>query len=77
MLGEGGGCDRERGRAEMQHNFLTTMKSLKLADGCKGSQVYAVNPGDKVQQEPRAASVRSKSNHHRSLSSADSYLPYG
>ncbi|CAN6467442.1 unnamed protein product [Victoria cruziana] len=61
----------------MQHNFLTTMKSLKLADGCKGSQVYAVNPGDKVQQEPRAASVRSKSNHHHSLSSADSYLPYG
>ncbi|OVA02767.1 Tetratricopeptide TPR-1 [Macleaya cordata] len=27
----------------MQHNLFTTMRSLKLADGCKGTQVYALN----------------------------------
>ncbi|XP_058110353.1 ethylene-overproduction protein 1 isoform X2 [Magnolia sinica] len=27
----------------MQHNFLTTMRSLKLVDGCKPTQVYALN----------------------------------
>ncbi|KAK9289914.1 hypothetical protein L1049_008075 [Liquidambar formosana] len=28
----------------MQHNIFTTMRSLKLIDGCKGTQVYALNP---------------------------------
>uniref|UniRef100_A0A1J3J8V0 Ethylene-overproduction protein 1 n=1 Tax=Noccaea caerulescens TaxID=107243 RepID=A0A1J3J8V0_NOCCA len=28
----------------MQHNLFTTMRSLKLAEGCKGTQVYALNP---------------------------------
>lgn len=28
----------------MQHNIFTTMRSLKLIDGCKGTQVYAINP---------------------------------
>ncbi|WOL14813.1 ethylene-overproduction protein 1 [Canna indica] len=28
----------------MQNHFLTTLRSLKLIDGCKGTQVYAVNP---------------------------------
>lgn len=27
----------------MQHNIFTTMRSLKLIDGCKGNQVYALN----------------------------------
>lgn len=26
----------------MQHNLFTSMRSLKLADGCKGNQIYAV-----------------------------------
>lgn len=29
---------------KMQHNLFTTMRSLKLAEGCKGTQVYALNP---------------------------------
>eukprot|EP01018_Ginkgo_biloba_P000937 Gb_10448 [translate_table: standard] len=37
----------------MRHNFLVnTMRSLRLTDGCKGSQVYAVSPGEKI-SEPR------------------------
>ncbi|KAM2984034.1 hypothetical protein FF2_009891 [Malus domestica] len=28
----------------MQHNIFTTMRSLKIMDGCKGSQVFALNP---------------------------------
>ncbi|KAL5550765.1 hypothetical protein UlMin_000941 [Ulmus minor] len=28
----------------MQHNIFTTMRSLKIMDGCKGTQVYALNP---------------------------------
>ncbi|KAF5471503.1 hypothetical protein F2P56_008291 [Juglans regia] len=28
----------------MQHNLFTTMRSLKIMDGCKGTQVYAFNP---------------------------------
>uniref|UniRef100_A0A5B6YQL8 Uncharacterized protein n=1 Tax=Davidia involucrata TaxID=16924 RepID=A0A5B6YQL8_DAVIN len=28
----------------MQHNIFTTMRSLKMMDGCKGTQVYALNP---------------------------------
>ncbi|XP_057487539.1 ethylene-overproduction protein 1-like [Actinidia eriantha] len=28
----------------MQNNIFTTMRSLKIMDGCKGTQVYALNP---------------------------------
>ncbi|KAM1442219.1 hypothetical protein ACFX13_010116 [Malus domestica] len=28
----------------MQHNIFTTMRSLKIMDGCKGSQVFELNP---------------------------------
>lgn len=28
----------------MQNNILSTMRSLKLIDGCKSTQVYAINP---------------------------------
>ncbi|KAL9428729.1 hypothetical protein AB3S75_030672 [Citrus x aurantiifolia] len=28
----------------MQQNFFTTMRSLKIIDGCKGTQVFAINP---------------------------------
>ncbi|ERM97415.1 hypothetical protein AMTR_s00252p00018000 [Amborella trichopoda] len=51
------------------------MRSLKLVDGCKGIQVYAVTPNDKVQE--------SKSNFHRCKSlhinsnQGDSLLPFG
>ncbi|KAL6138917.1 hypothetical protein ACLB2K_064196 [Fragaria x ananassa] len=61
---------------EMQHNIFTTMRSLKIMDGCKGTQVFAVNPtgatptptnagvADKVAQSAhsRVNSVRSRSN---------------
>ncbi|XWS43879.1 hypothetical protein CRYUN_Cryun16bG0142200 [Craigia yunnanensis] len=30
-------------RTKMQHNIFTTMRSLKLIDGCKGTQLYALN----------------------------------
>lgn len=59
----------------MQHNIFTTMRSLKIMDGCKGTQVFAINPstttnggggggggvGDKVPHS-RVNSVRSRSN---------------
>ncbi|XP_062002006.1 ethylene-overproduction protein 1 [Rosa rugosa] len=55
----------------MQHNIFTTMRSLKIMDGCKGTQVFAINPsgttptnggvGDKVGHS-RVNSVRSRSN---------------
>ncbi|CAL8165741.1 unnamed protein product [Prunus armeniaca] len=28
----------------MQNNIFTTMRSLKIMDGCKGTQVFAINP---------------------------------
>lgn len=28
----------------MQHNIFTTMRSLKMMDGCKGTQIFALNP---------------------------------
>ncbi|KAI4353413.1 hypothetical protein L6164_002366 [Bauhinia variegata] len=28
----------------MQHKIFTTMRSMKIIDGCKGTQVYALNP---------------------------------
>lgn len=67
----------EYDKKEMQHNIFTTMRSLKIMDGCKGTQVYALNPsgpttgtcgsgvGDKLLhhlQDFRANSIRSKSN---------------
>lgn len=30
----------------MQHNIFTTMRSLKVIDGCKGTQIYALNPSN-------------------------------
>ncbi|GMH30023.1 hypothetical protein Nepgr_031866 [Nepenthes gracilis] len=30
----------------MQHNILSTMRSLKLIDGCKSTQVHAINPSN-------------------------------
>ncbi|XP_010937912.2 ethylene-overproduction protein 1 [Elaeis guineensis] len=73
----------------MQNNFLTSIRSLKLIDGCKGTQVYALNPsssgsgvGDKNHLRP-SFSLRSKSiqqNHHHHHSSSlvfENLLPYG
>ncbi|CAL9028359.1 unnamed protein product, partial [Prunus brigantina] len=28
----------------MQNNIFTTIRSLKIMDGCKGIQVFAINP---------------------------------
>lgn len=39
----------------MQHNIFTTMRSLKLIDGCKGTQVYALNPSGAPPPPPPAA----------------------
>lgn len=57
----------------MQNNIFATMRSLKFVDGCKGTQVYALNPtgggggggGEKLihhlRDHLRANSIRSKS----------------
>ncbi|XP_068318332.1 ethylene-overproduction protein 1-like isoform X1 [Pyrus communis] len=61
----------------MQHNIFTTMRSLKIMDGCKGTQVFALNPsgdtaaagnggggggvGDKLLHHLRVNSIRSRS----------------
>ncbi|KAF3331793.1 ethylene-overproduction protein 1 [Carex littledalei] len=76
----------------MQNNFLTTIRSLKIIDGCKGSQVYAFPStsgsgpsGDRGPLRP-TFSLRSKSiqytqppsRHHPSPSIlTDSLLPFG
>ncbi|XP_047308329.1 ethylene-overproduction protein 1 [Impatiens glandulifera] len=61
----------------MQHNIFTSMRSLKIMDGCKGTQVYALNGtsggnigsvGEKflhhLQDHLRVNSIRSKSTRH-------------
>lgn len=57
----------------MQNNIFATMRSLKMMEGCKGTQVYALNPsgggvgsvGEKflqhLQDHLRVNSIRSKS----------------
>ncbi|XP_042512343.1 ethylene-overproduction protein 1-like [Macadamia integrifolia] len=72
----------------MQHNLFTTIRSLKVVDGCKSTQVYALNPsanaagiggcigvGDKLHDHLRVSSIRSQSIHNSSIS--DILLPYG
>ncbi|XP_043723461.1 ethylene-overproduction protein 1-like [Telopea speciosissima] len=72
----------------MQHNLFTTIRSLKIVDGCKGTQVYALNPaanaagiggcvgvGDKLHDHLKASSIRCKSMHNSSIS--DILLPFG
>ncbi|KAJ4979598.1 hypothetical protein NE237_010378 [Protea cynaroides] len=73
----------------MQHNLFTTIRSLKIVDGCKGTQIFALNPsanaagiggcgggvGDKLHEHPKASSVRSKSVQNSSI--GDLLLPYG
>ncbi|XP_043724189.1 ethylene-overproduction protein 1-like [Telopea speciosissima] len=71
----------------MQHNLFTTIRSLKIVDGCKGTQVYALNPsanaagiggcggGDKLHDHLKASSIRSKSMHNSSIN--EILLPYG
>ncbi|KAJ4793112.1 Ethylene-overproduction protein 1 [Rhynchospora pubera] len=76
----------------MQNNFLTTIRSLKIIDGCKGSQVYAFpstsGAGTSGERPPPLRpnfSLRSKSVHYtqppchnHSLSIlTDSMLPFG
>lgn len=70
----------------MQHHFLTTMRSLKIVDGCKGTQVHALNhhpshsrgnSGEKIPQELNQ-SLHAISN--RPIPAgihAESLLPYG
>ncbi|KAK1271477.1 Ethylene-overproduction protein 1 [Acorus gramineus] len=68
----------------MQHNFLTTMRSLKLIDSCKGSQVYALNhthssssefPSNKSLRSSKSIAATSSSASAAALSAA--LLPYG
>lgn len=76
----------------MQNNFLTTIRSLKIIDGCKGTQVYAfpstsgaAPSGDRGPLRP-TFSLRSKSihytqppsrHHHSPSILTDSLLPFG
>ncbi|XP_042514573.1 ethylene-overproduction protein 1-like [Macadamia integrifolia] len=74
----------------MQHNLFTTIRSLKIVDGCKGTQVYALNPsanaagiggcgggggGDKLHDHLKSSSIHSKSMHNSSIN--EILLPYG
>ncbi|KAI9077796.1 hypothetical protein K1719_040282 [Acacia pycnantha] len=77
----------------MQHNIFATMRSLKIMDGCKGTQIYAVSDaptttagGDKLIQQLqghlRAPSIRSKSIRNLNTTTiadvvGDGLLPYG
>ncbi|KAK9168067.1 hypothetical protein Syun_000207 [Stephania yunnanensis] len=74
----------------MQHHLITTMRSLKLVDGCKSSQVYALNsspataPGGAACGDG-AADEKPQHHHHRAKSSnqsislilTDNLLPCG
>ncbi|KAJ6818770.1 ethylene-overproduction protein 1 [Iris pallida] len=42
----------------MQNNFLTTIRSLKLIDGCKGTQVYAFNPSSAASSSSSSSSEK-------------------
>ncbi|KDP22850.1 hypothetical protein JCGZ_00437 [Jatropha curcas] len=73
----------------MQNNIFTAMRSLKFIEGCKGTQVYALNPGGgggigfgsvgekflQHLQDLRVNSIRAKSNSQTSLDKATNYLP--
>ncbi|XP_028764473.1 ethylene-overproduction protein 1 isoform X2 [Neltuma alba] len=77
----------------MQHNIFATMRSLKIMDGCKGTQIYAVSDaptatagGDKLiqhlQGHLRAQSIRSKSIRNLNTTTiadilGEGLLPYG
>ncbi|PKA62709.1 Ethylene-overproduction protein 1 [Apostasia shenzhenica] len=73
----------------MHNNLLTSIRSLKLIDGCKGTQVYALNPssaaaasapsyGERLLSLRPTFSLRSKSinpqTHHQHTPSLDSLL---
>ncbi|XP_028764476.1 ethylene-overproduction protein 1 isoform X3 [Neltuma alba] len=78
---------------KMQHNIFATMRSLKIMDGCKGTQIYAVSDaptatagGDKLiqhlQGHLRAQSIRSKSIRNLNTTTiadilGEGLLPYG
>ncbi|KAF3448057.1 hypothetical protein FNV43_RR08765 [Rhamnella rubrinervis] len=75
----------------MQHNIFSTMRSLNIMDGCKGTQVYALNPagpggggGGGSGDHLMANSITSKGNrtcqapNQAAINAiADSLLPYG
>ncbi|KAK1322487.1 Ethylene-overproduction protein 1 [Acorus calamus] len=71
----------------MQHNFLTTMRSLKLIDSCKGSQVYALNhthssssefPSNKSLRSSKSIAATSSSSASASAAALSAaLLPYG
>lgn len=49
----------------MQHNIFTSMRSLKFVDGCKSTQVYALNPsGSTAGSGGGGGSVGDKLFHH-------------
>ncbi|KAF9596493.1 hypothetical protein IFM89_012224 [Coptis chinensis] len=77
----------------MQHNIFTTMRSLKLVDGCKGTQIYALNtPSSTTTTSPQQQSninddninkiINNRVNSLRSKSNqfnsfSENLLPYG
>ncbi|XP_054780776.1 ethylene-overproduction protein 1 isoform X2 [Prosopis cineraria] len=77
----------------MQHNIFATMRSLKIMDGCKGTQIYAVSDAptdtagsDKLiqhlQGHLRAQPIRSKSMRNLNTTTiadvvGEGLLPYG
>lgn len=58
------GCCVVLGRMSPQNFIVEAMRNLRLADGCKGSQVYAVSPVDK------ASETRMKVEHTKPLRSS-------
>ncbi|CDP06447.1 unnamed protein product [Coffea canephora] len=48
----------------MQHNIFTTMRSLKMMDGCKGTQIYALNPFAGTTTNAGTGGVGEKFLHH-------------
>ncbi|KAL7265601.1 hypothetical protein ACSBR1_003392 [Camellia fascicularis] len=48
----------------MQHNILTTMRSLKMMEGCKGTQVFALDPSGNAAAGGGVGSVGEKFLHH-------------
>ncbi|KAJ6798680.1 ethylene-overproduction protein 1 [Iris pallida] len=72
----------------MQNNFLTTIRSMKLIDGCKGTQLYAFHPSSSFSlrskstaQQQQQQQQQQKPGHHRHRHTAsivfDTLLPYG
>ncbi|KAL6003188.1 hypothetical protein ACLOJK_023411 [Asimina triloba] len=61
----------------MQNSFLTTIRSLKIVDGCKAVQVYALNPYGCEKSLPEQARTTPPRPPLCNPAVSDSLLPYG